>query len=151
MSFIRRYWFALCMGIFLACFACVFVIILMAPKQDIKKRGFIPCSENMIEELLDCNKNIWCSTKAIIHNNICVLNVIGLGIKNWINHEQAAPWSNYIFEPELYPEGFVDEEARKQYLAEHPNTKKEMEQLHLLRKDMEDENNEQSEFESNWQ
>ena len=151
MSFVKRYWFSGFIGLVLMCFVFVFVLILLAPKQDLKGRGFIPCTEEMVEDLLNCNKGMWCSIKTIVKNNVCALGVIGEGVSRWMKGKQPAPWSNYIFEPELYPEGLVDEEARKAYLAEYPDTKDEMERLHHLRKDMENENNKEIESEKDRQ
>jgi len=123
----------------------------LAPKQDLRGRGFIPCTEKMVEDLLECDRGIWCSTKAIFANNTCVFSVIGSGFSAWLKGKQSTPWSNYIFEPELFPKEYVDEEARQEYLRKYPDTKKEMERLHRLRKDIENENNKQIESESNWQ
>ena len=151
MNFIKHYWFGSFIGLLLFCFVCVVVLILLAPKQDIQRRGFIPCTEKMIERLFDCDKKIWCSAKVIVRNSGCVFRVIGDGFSDWLKGKQPMPWSNYIFEPELFPEGFVDEEARQEYLSKYPDTKKEMERLHRLRKDIENENNKQLEAENNWQ
>ena len=151
MNLVRRYWFGSFISLLLLCFIGVFVLVLLAPKQDVEKRGFIPCTENMVDGLFGCNKGIWCSIKIIVNNNVCVLGVIGNGFANWMKNKQTTPWSNYIFEPKLYPSGFVDEEARKEYLKEYPDTIAEMKRLHRLRKDIEDENNKQIKFESNWQ
>ncbi len=139
MAFIKHHWFGLCIGLFLIVFMLMLVLILLAPKQDAKSRGFIPCTEVMVDTLLTCDREVWCASRAVLQNSWCDIKVIGRGIKLWGQGKQPYPWSNYIFTPELPLTSFVDEEARQQYLKEYPNTKQEMERLHILRKELENE------------
>ena len=55
---------------------------------------------------------------------------------DWTKGTQPTPWSNYIFEPDV-SSPFIDEKARSEYLKNYPDTKAEMERLHILRKDLE--------------
>lgn len=138
MSFIKHHWFGLLIAIFIAFFACFLLLIILAPKQDLKGRGFIPCIQTMTEDLLACERQLFCSVKAVLKNTGCNIAVIGQGFKDWTAGIQPKPWSNYIFEPEL-SSSYVDEEFRQEYLKNHPDVKAEMERLHILRKDLENE------------
>lgn len=42
MNFLKRHWFGLITGLFIFCVLVLFVLVLLSPRQDAKKRGFIP-------------------------------------------------------------------------------------------------------------
>ena len=149
-KFIKHFWFHIFITFLLLCFVGIAVLILLSPKQDMKRRGFVPCTEEMIEDLLNCNRRFLCSSRAIIENNLCVAQVIRIGFSDWVKGKQPRPWSNYIFKPELYSDSFIDQEEVKKYLETHPDVKIEMERLHRMRKDMENENNKQIDSEKKW-
>lgn len=151
MSSLKNYWFGTFITLVICVFVLMFFLILIAPKQDAKNRGFVFCTQNMIDNLADCNRTIWCSTKAIAKNTLCDLKTIGNGVSWWIKGKQPTPWSNYIFEPELMQNDFVDEEARQEYLDKYPDVRQEMETLHRLRKELENEQNLQTDPEELWQ
>ena len=56
MNFIKKHWFSCLIAGMMLCFFSVFVLILLAPKQDAKGRGFIPCTQEMVQKLLDCDR-----------------------------------------------------------------------------------------------
>ncbi len=125
----------------MAAFMMMLVLVIIAPKQDAKGRGFVGCTQNMLEDLIDCDQKIGCSMLAIASNTWCDVKVIAKGAKNWLEEKQKYPWSNYIYEPEDPKNQFVDEQARDEYLKQYPNTKDEMEIKHRLRKELENEQN----------
>ena len=142
MNFIKKYWFGSLISLIICCFLILFLLLIISPKQDAKSRGFIKCTQQMIEDIYDCNRKIWCSIKAIGNNTLCDIGIVVEGITLWIDDKQSYPWSNYIFEPEITENSFFDEEARQEYLKNNPNVKNEMMRLDKLRKDLEyDENN----------
>lgn len=151
MSFIKNYWFSILLGLALFVFMLILVLILAAPKQDAKNRGFVFCSQNLMDDLNDCNRALWCSGKAIFKTTFCDLKIIGTGLSLWAKGKQPRPWSNYIFEPEPLKNSFVDEDARIKYLEQYPNVKTEMENLHKLRKELENEQSLQTDIEKLWQ
>lgn len=151
MSFIKKYWFGTTIGLFLAMFIVVLVLILISPKQDAKNRGFVYCTQNLIDDLIECDKQLWCTSKSILKNSWCDIHIIGQGLRNWVKGQQDYPWSNYIFEPELSQDSYVDEEARQEYLKEFPNTSLEMKNLLKLRKELENEENMQVDLKELWQ
>ena len=151
MSLIRRYWFFLLIGLFIAAFLLLLVLIIISPKQDAQNRGFVGCTQNMINELVDCNKKVFCSVKAIANNTLCDAGVVITGFDGWISEKQPRPWSNYIFEPEAANNPLIDEDARNEYLKQFPETKKEMQNLDKLRKELENEENEQRFDKAPWE
>ena len=145
MSLIKRYWLGEVMGCLTSIFVVVLVIVIIAPKQESKQRGFVKCTQNMVSQLIDCDKAVLCSMKAIVSNTLCDIKVINTGISKWLKGEQERPWSNYIFEPETENfESFIDEEERAEYLQKYPNVEQEMQRLNKLREELENEENKQS-------
>ena len=151
MSFLKNYWFGTVVALVMFIFMLMFVLILIAPKQDAQNRGFVFCTQNLIDDLADCNRSIWCSSRAIAKNTWCDFKIIANGISLWTKGEQSTPWSNYIFEPEIPQNAFIDEEARKEYLEKYPDVRQEMETLHKLRKELENEQNLQADPKELWQ
>ena len=58
MKLVKNYWFGTLIGTLLLGFLILFVLILISPKQDIKNRGFISCTQEMVGDLLECDKQI---------------------------------------------------------------------------------------------
>lgn len=79
-----------------------FLLVLLSPRYDSQKRGFIPCTETLAQNLLNCpqESKYSCGIKHILHHSWCNVKVIGTGFSNWWHGKQETPWSNYIFEPE---------------------------------------------------
>lgn len=148
MIWIKKYWFHVVAGLSAGIFGLLFVLILAAPKQDAQNRGFVACSQQLLQRLGQCDHRLWCSSKAVAANSRCDIAVIWHGICSWIDGKQPYPWSNYLYEPEL--SGWVDEEARQEYLKQYPDTKQEMEKLHQLRKELEDEQNARQNTQDLW-
>lgn len=151
MSFIKNYWFGIILGLMMFVFMLILILILIAPKQDAKNRGFVFCTQNLMDNLADCDRALWCSSKAVLRNTLCDFKIISTGLSLWAKGKQPRPWSNYIFEPEPVQNPFVDEEARAEYLKQYPNVKLEMENLHKLRKELENEQSLQTDTEKLWQ
>ena len=144
MNFIKRYWFVGLLGLIVCCFLLLFILLILSPKRDDKERGFVKCTYEMIDDLVACDRDIWCSVKSIANNTWCNVKVVAKGVELWLDDKQEYPWSNYIFVPEIKDEVFFDEEARAEYLKDNPNVKEEMRRLDKLRKDMENEENKQA-------
>lgn len=151
MAFIKNYWFGTLLGLAVSAFMLMLMLILIAPKQDVQNRGFVYCTQNLIDDLADCNRALWCSSKAVSKNTWCDIKIIADGFLLWMDNKQPKPWSNYIFKPELPQNSFVDEEARAEYLKQYPDVKQEMESLHKLRKELENEQNLQIDTTDLWQ
>ncbi len=143
MSFIKRYWFGGLIAFIVCFFMLLFILLVMSPKDDADKRGFVKCTHEMIDNLSDCNKGFYCTVKAIMNNTWCNVKVIAEGVDLWIDNKQKYPWSNYIYEPIIVDNSFFDEEARTEYLKKYPDVKRDMMRLNKLRKDLENEENNQ--------
>ncbi len=141
MSRIKKNWFTALVFVIVALFMLTVALVLIAPKQDVKMRGFVKCSRTLAEKLENCEGTLWCSAKSVLACSVCDVKVVARGISDWQKGKQPYPWSNYIFIPELPENSFIDEKARTEYLEKYPNTKQEMDNLHKLRKEMEDEQN----------
>ncbi len=145
MQFIKKYWFGLITGTMIFIFLGMFILVLLSPRQDVQKRGFIPCTDAMAAQLSGCRDNggIGCMLGGIVQNSWCEMKVIGKGIKLWISGQQTAPWSNYIFIPEVVSadEDF-DEEARQEHLRNNPPFSEEMQELKILNEELENEQQE---------
>ena len=103
MRWLKDHWFGLLMSIFLLLAAVYFILIFISPRYDLQRRGFIPCTERLAEAVADCRENkIVCTMGAIWDNNLCDLGVIYDGLRDWAGGKQKYPWSNYLFEPELF-------------------------------------------------
>lgn len=141
MSFIKNHWFGLLGGIVIFVFMSVFVLVLLSPRQDAKSRGFIPCTRQLAEKLLNCPEEhkIRCLFSAIAQNTWCDMKVIGGGFADWAAGKQTAPWSNYIFIPETVRDETFDEEAEAEYLKNNPSPAAEMQKLQKLNEELENE------------
>ena len=138
MNFIRRYWFGISTGLIIFLCSLLFILVLIAPRQDTLKRGFIPCTEAMAEQIMTCDENkIVCVLNAVLVNSWCDVKVIYQGVEDWINGKQETPWNNYIFIPELPEDENFNNEARAEYLKNNPDMATEMKQLKKLSEDLE--------------
>ncbi|MBE6453101.1 MAG: hypothetical protein E7012_06410 [Alphaproteobacteria bacterium] len=140
MNFIRRYWFGLITGLLVFLCLVIFVLVLISPRQDAQKRGFIPCTEIMAEKIVSCQDNkVICLLGAVLTNTWCDIKVIGQGMADWAHGQQPYPWSNYIFIPEIVEEPDLNDPLKAEYLKNNPNIKDEMEQLKKLNEELENE------------
>ena len=142
MNFIKTHWFGLITGIIIFFFFILFILVLLSPRQDNLRRGFIPCTETMAENLLSCEENKFiCLIKSVVKNSWCDIKVVGKGIKLWLKGEQTAPWSNYIFVPELTSEEEYARNAKIEYHKNNSDVKQEMQELKKLNEELENEQN----------
>ncbi len=130
MSFLKRRWFGFIVSLIVAAFILVFLIVLFAPRQDVQKRGFIPCTEIMARELLSCSENkAVCMLGAVMKNTWCDAGVIYEGFADWIKGRQPAPWSNYYFTPELPASAETDDEELREFYDQTPDVGLSMQKL----------------------
>ncbi len=137
MHFIKHNWFGILAGTLILYGFAVFLIVLFSPRQDNQRRGFIPCTEQMAVDLLECKQEVSCSLKAIMQNSLCDMKVIFSGIKLWMSGTQSTPWANYFFVPELSPQAELPQEVEEFY-KENPHIYQEMQKLKALNRQLED-------------
>ncbi len=92
--------------IFLALFVTFTVylttVLYFAPRSDKLERGFIPCTKALVFELSGCESgHLKCPLKLLWQDMKCNIGVIYSGVINWTKGQQATPWANYLFEPQL--------------------------------------------------
>ena len=111
MAFIKKNWFGIFVTFLVLIGMVVSILVFISPKQDAKRRGFIPCTENFVISFNSCDKDsqYTCLLKEILKNSWCDAKVIGEGMSLWVKGEQSAPWSNYIFKPVLTPQPSSEE------------------------------------------
>ncbi len=139
-TFVKHHWFGLILSLFMLAYLLVFVLVLLSPRYDAQKRGFIPCTEAMAERLIDCDNSAWCMLKTIAENSWCDARVVGSGFKNWLQDKQETPWANYLFEPEQTApdeENEIDEGLREFY-AQTPDVEASMRNLRRLNRELEE-------------
>lgn len=141
MSFIKNHWFGLFGSIVVFVFMCVFILVILSPRQDAQNRGFIPCTKQLAEKLLNCpqDSKIACLFNAIVKNTWCDMKVIGNGFWEWTKGSQKTPWSNYIFVPQDIRDETFDAETEAEYLKNNPLPTIEMQELQKLNEELENE------------
>lgn len=78
------------------------IVLLLSPKNDIKNRGFVACTKELVVNLGECESGqLSCVLGSFYDDTKCNSQIIFTGLKNWLKGEQTTPWSNYIFEPIL--------------------------------------------------
>lgn len=140
MNFIKHYWFGLLSSsiVFLGFF--LFLLVLVSPRTDVQKRGFIPCTEAMAEGMTSCpqSRQYRCMFGYILKNSWCDIKVVGTGLKLWAKREQKTPWSNFIFVPELPVDPDAQEdEVLQEFYENNPNFRFDMNKLKSLNDSLE--------------
>lgn len=137
MNFIRHHWFGLIVSLGFCFFMAVFFMVLIAPSQDEQKRGFIPCSEEMVRQVQQCSGQKICVLQAVCADTFCNIKVIGRGWRQWWRGEQPRPWSNYLFAPKL-PEHYSRGDDGEYYAPAH-EVRAQMQNLQKLNDELEKE------------
>lgn len=97
------------LGIFVAGIIYLSAMLFAAPRSDALKRGFIPCTEQLVADIYSCKKgSIGCPLKFMLKDMNCNIKVIGKGFSAWFKGEQKTPWSNYLFDPKTAAETDAD-------------------------------------------
>ena len=111
--FMKEYWFGFFISLILLFGFLFFLLVLVSPRYDLQKRGFIPCTETMAKNIMNCpeEKKFLCGIKAVLKNSWCDLGVIKQGFSLWFDGKQKTPWDNYIFEPVLPEDAFFENDV----------------------------------------
>lgn len=107
-KFFRLLYYYVTGGIFLlVVYLCA--ALAFSPKTDAKKRGFIPCTENFVLSVSECESGtLGCTMKALWQDTKCNLYVIFDNLGGWIRGTAPTPWSEYFFTPVVQAQ--IDEE-----------------------------------------
>lgn len=144
LNFIKIHWFGLIAAILGLLFLVLFVLIAVSPRQDQLGRGFIPCTQNMVMQMLRCTENkFWCMTKAVARNTLCDIGVVKKGVKLWLEGAEPTPWASYLFEPvlEIHENGDMHEDLIRFY-EQNNNLNTDMQNLDQARLELERKENE---------
>lgn len=147
MKFIKLHWFELLIGVWLMGFALLLTLILLAPKHDLKNRGFTYCTQVLISDLQECDRAFFCSSKAVAQSTWCDIKIVAQGLKLWHDGKQPYPWSNYIFTPETVNSVLFDDiedEEIAAYLKANPDSTDKIQEFIKLRKDLDNVEKEKS-------
>lgn len=89
-----------CLGLFLSFVIYMAIVMFLSPRQDVKKRGFIPCTEELVYNLSGCESGKMSCTMGYLWDDMkCNVKVVLNGLGAWAKNEQSTPWANYLFEP----------------------------------------------------
>lgn len=101
------------------------VVLALSPKKDVLKRGFIPCTEQMVLNVGACERgDMFCPLKWLWQDTKCNTSVVLDGLGAWIKGNQPTPWSSYLFEP-------VEEKISEDEEPYEGNVSLEMNELNL--------------------
>ena len=131
LNFIKIHWFGLILSVVAVFYTAVFVMVFLSPRQDELKRGFIPCTEILVQDMFDCNGKAWCMSKAIVKNTGCDTKIVLEGLGDWVKGKQSTRWANYLFEPRMDKENNQDEKhpELEEFYRDNRDIKADMEKL----------------------
>lgn len=101
---IKEYWFGMLLFVFSAMFLVFVAIVAAAPHDDLKMRGFTPCTYQMAYDvnLYSTQSDISGVLGAIAKSYVCYAAVMGKGVKLWLSGNQSTPWANYFFKADTF-------------------------------------------------
>ena len=101
---IKEYWFGILLCTLSAIFLVFVAIVAAAPHDDLKMRGFAPCTFQMAYDLnlYSTQSDIAGVLGSIAESYVCYAAVMGEGVKLWLNGKQPTPWANYFFRPDTF-------------------------------------------------
>lgn len=104
-----KWLYYICLSVLVIGVSYVSVMMFISPRQDAAKRGFIPCTERLVYDISSCSAGeLSCPLGFLWQDMRCNVKVVWSGLIDWTKGQQAAPWSNYLFEP--IAEAEIDEE-----------------------------------------
>lgn len=142
LSKIKKHWFMLLCTMIFVFYFLFLALIFFAPRVDIKQRGFVRCTTQMIDALRNCGKKqVWCASKIVLKNHACDFHVITEGVSAWLKGTQSTPWANYYFEPVIEQESDIENEELQAYYQQHLHMLEQMEEINKKHIELETELN----------
>lgn len=101
---IKEYWFGMLLFALSAIFLVFVAIVAAAPHDDLKMRGFTPCTYQMAYDvnLYATQSDVTGVLGAITKSYVCYAAVMGEGVKLWLDGKQPTPWANYFFKADTF-------------------------------------------------
>lgn len=123
-----------CLALFTAFVVYMCLVLIFSPRTDALKRGFIPCTENLVMQLSECKRgSIGCTLRNLWQDTKCNVYVVLDGFGAWVKNKQKTPWENYLFEPVAFS---ASDEDLAQYSDFEKHTKELQQQYYKLEKDL---------------
>ena len=89
-----------CLVFFVAFITYMTIVMYISPRQDAEKRGFIPCTEELVQNLTGCETGkLGCAFGFLWNDMKCNVSVVLNGLGAWTKGQQPTPWANYLFKP----------------------------------------------------
>lgn len=107
----KEHWFGFILSVMVFVCSCFVIVVGAAPHQDMKMRGFAPCTYAMATELGQTETKVKAGEviEIVSRGFICYAQVMKEGMKLYLVGEQKTPWANYLFEPETLNDEFAGE------------------------------------------
>ena len=122
-----------CLALFSIFMVYMCAVLAFSPRTDALERGFIPCTQRLVEQLTACRRGeVGCALGRLWQDMQCNVSVVFDGFGAWIKGKQTTPWENYLFEPVLVSS--LDED-----LSQYPDLKKDALQLQKQYRQLEQE------------
>lgn len=104
-KYLKEYWFGLLLFALIGFTALFLLVVVSAPHNDRKMRGFMPCTYAMAAELEAASQQRQFSDVffTIFKSYVCYAGVMADGGRLWLEGKQKTPWANYLFESETDP------------------------------------------------
>ena len=101
---IKEHWFGMLLAFVVLLFLLFIIVVLRAPHNDARMRGFTPCTYAMAEELTQASsaRGFGTVAGAVTSGYFCYAKVMAEGVKLWLAGKQSTPWENYLFEAEKF-------------------------------------------------
>ncbi|MCQ2734712.1 MAG: hypothetical protein MJ212_02020 [Alphaproteobacteria bacterium] len=88
------------LGLFFVFVIYMTTVMYISPRQDLQKRGFIPCTETLVYNITGCKPGqMMCPLECLWQDMQCNVRIVADGFVLWRKGKQERPWSNYLFEP----------------------------------------------------
>lgn len=109
----REYWFGFFLGAMVFVALLFVVVVMLAPHNDAKMRGFSPCTVRMAADLnaAGAERDLLGTVASVGKGYACYAAVIAEGASLWLKGMQPSFWSNYMFEPEIDIGATLSEES----------------------------------------
>ena len=97
-KYLKECWFGILLFISVGIFLLFVMVVETAPHNDLKMRGFTPCTYEMAANFAEEKIKIADVFFIIGKGYVCYFEVMKKGAEDWWNGKQRTPWENYWFE-----------------------------------------------------
>lgn len=128
-----------CLGILVVFIAYLSIMLSISPKKDALKRGFIPCTEEFVQNMVLCEKGqLICPLGYLWKDTKCNVSVILDGLGAWVRRKQNTPWESYLFEPIIEAEQDIENPYEGNVMVDMDNLNVQRQFIEARQKELED-------------